>query len=391
MPKKLPILLVYLLEPGRSVGSHILQTEAEIEWFADQAWVFGVIWGLPKIGTPKAIAFDWTRLIFDLDGILPFKEPPFDSKLKAACFPFDQAVHSFTKWKGVRHKEARLLVEGAGPGMCAGSCLGRDAAGSWSLLIWRTFCFPTSWRRNSMQPWPPVLDSRPNMGRSLYCLSLGFPFFSLSEHMLSSVECNKVLTLFLNGVAPYVIRGLAQHWTTRLPLIIDGFHDPLAKAATSSSIKWRRFGPKRDHCLWHFMDVCGTLLILERSWTKIASWFIYVHLLPMFFLKCVSYTRPPWQLGSHFLLLFLHEEQAEASQDKDQTDSTESEPGKKAEDTEVQPCFRSTFGSHWQQLIDIWSLGQGWGVCDLQPCSFFTLNGDLMSKSWQQQVSHILY
>jgi hypothetical protein len=89
--------------------------------------------------------------------------------------------------------------------------------------------------------------------------------FSLSEHMLSSVECNKVLTLFLNGVAPYVIRGLAQHWTTRLPLIIDGFHDPLAKAATSSSIKWRRFGPKRDHCLWHFMDVCGTLLILERS------------------------------------------------------------------------------------------------------------------------------
>jgi hypothetical protein len=37
MPKKLPILLVYLLEPGRSVGSHILQTEAEIEWFADQA------------------------------------------------------------------------------------------------------------------------------------------------------------------------------------------------------------------------------------------------------------------------------------------------------------------------------------------------------------------
>lgn len=283
MPKKLPILLVYLLEPGRSVSSHILQTEAEIEWFADQAWVFGVIWGLPKIGTPKAIAFDWTRLIFDLDGILPFKEPPFDSKLKAACFPFDQAVHSFTKWKGVRHKEARLLVEGAGPGMCAGSCLGRDAAGSWSLLIWRTFCFPTSWRRNSMQPWPPVLDSRPNMGRSLYCLSLGFPFFSLSEHMLSSVECNKVLTLFLNGVAPYVIRGLAQHWTTRLPLIIDGFHDPLAKAATSSSIKWRRFGPKRDHCLWHFMDVCGTLLILERSWTKIASWFIYVHLLPMFF------------------------------------------------------------------------------------------------------------
>jgi len=58
-----------------------------------------------------------------------FKKPPFDSKLKA-CFPFDQAVHSFTKWKGVRHKEARLLVEGAGPGMCAGSCLGRVAAGS---------------------------------------------------------------------------------------------------------------------------------------------------------------------------------------------------------------------------------------------------------------------
>ena len=202
-----------------------------------------------------------------------FKKPPFDSKLKA-CFPFDQAVHSFTKWKGVRHKEARLLVEGAGPGMCAGSCLGRDAAGSWSLLIWRTFCFPTSWRRNSMQPWPPVLDSRPNMGRSLYCLSLGFPFFSLSEHMLSSVECNKVLTLFLNGVAPYVIRGLANsrlpdcHWWIPWSTC-QGCYElqhQVEKVRTERGTLFMAF----YGCLWHLADF-GTILNQNRILVYLCS------------------------------------------------------------------------------------------------------------------------
>ena len=162
----------------------------------------------------------------------------------------------------------------------------------------------------------------------------------------------------------------------------------LLRAPASSGEGSDRKGNVVYGILWMFVAPCWFWNNLEPK----SHPSLFVFICCQCFLKlCVSYTRPPWQLGSHFLLLFLHEEQAEASQDKDQTNSTESEPGKKAEDTEAQPCFRSTFGSHWQQLIDIWSLGQGWGVCDRQPCSFFTLNGDLMSKSWQQQVSHVLY
>ena len=114
-----------------------------------------------------------------------------------------------------------------------------------------------------------------------------------SAHLLSS-DITQILTLFLNGVAPYVIRCYE-------------LQQQVEKVGTEvGSLLMEVRGCLWIYgCFWMFMDVYGFMMIYRCLWhlddfgtilKRNRILVIYVYLLPGVIVLFII--RPPWQLGT---------------------------------------------------------------------------------------------